>query len=53
MGVANVFCSVEPKAGIYINEVTNRRAGDDFAKFLSSIEEKYSQAEKSFLSWTI
>jgi hypothetical protein len=32
MGRANVLCAVEPKAGIYINKVTNRRTGDDFQK---------------------
>lgn len=48
-GTANVFCAVEPKTGIYINKVTENRTGREFAKFLSSIERKYSKAEKIIL----
>jgi len=48
-GTANVFCAVEPKAGVYISKVTERRTARDFAKFLSSLERKYSQAEKIVL----
>lgn len=46
MGTANVFCAVEPKAGIYINKVTENRTGREFAKFLAFIERKYSDADK-------
>lgn len=49
MGTANVFCAVEPKAGIYINKVTDRRCGKDFAKFLASIERKYQSADSIVL----
>lgn len=49
MGTANVFCAVEPKAGIYINRVTESRSGNEFAKFLSSIERRYQEAEKIVL----
>ncbi len=49
MGTANVFCAVEPKSGVYINQVTERRTGNDFAKFLASIERKYSKAKKIIL----
>lgn len=49
MGTANVFCAVEPKSGIYINKVTKNRTGREFAKFLASIERKYSEAQKIVL----
>lgn len=45
-GSANVFCAVEPKAGKYLNTVTESRAGCDFAAFLKSVAEKYSKAKK-------
>lgn len=45
-GTCNVFCAVEPKAGNYIAEVTARRTSDDFARFMKSLEERYSHAEK-------
>ena len=48
-GSGNVFCAVEPKKGAYINTVTERRTGADFAKFISSIERKYASAEKIIL----
>jgi len=48
-GSVNVFCAVEPKAGKYFNTVTERRCGSDFAKFLKSLSEKYSAAEKIVL----
>jgi hypothetical protein len=48
-GSVNVFCAVEPKAGNYINTVTQRRCGSDFAKFIKSVSEKYSRAEKIVL----
>ena len=49
MGTANVFCAVEPKAGIYINKVTQNRTGREFGKFLSSLARKYDKAEKIIL----
>lgn len=48
-GTCSVFCAVEPHSGKYINRVTERRTGNDFAKFLSSIERIYSDAKKIIL----
>jgi hypothetical protein len=48
-GSVNVFCAVEPKAGKYINTVTQQRCGSDFAKFLKSLALKYLQAKKIIL----
>ena len=48
-GTANVFCAVEPKAGVYINKVTKKRTGNEFAKFLASIERQYKNAKKIVL----
>lgn len=45
-GSVNVFCAVEPKFGRYINTVTEKRCGSDFAKFIKSISEQYKDAEK-------
>lgn len=48
-GSVNVFCAVEPKIGKYINSVTKRRCGSDFAKFLKSLTTQYIKAEKIVL----
>lgn len=48
-GSVNVFCAVEPKAGKYVNTVTKKRCGSDFAKFIKSLSEKYRDAEKIIL----
>jgi transposase len=48
-GTANVFCAVEPHQGRYINLVTKNRKGKEFAKFLGSLERRYSTAEKIVL----
>jgi transposase len=48
-GTANVFCAVEPKKGKYINTVTKRRTGNDFAKFLGALSRGYSEVEKIVL----
>ena len=48
-GSVNVFCAVEPKAGKYINVVTEQRCGSDFAKFTKLVSEKYNNAEKIVL----
>lgn len=45
-GSVNVFVGVEPKVGRYFNEVTERRCGEDFAKFLCTIADAYSDAQK-------
>ena len=48
-GSVNVFCAVEPKTGVYINKVTERRCGNDFAKLLKFISSKYNKVEKIVL----
>jgi transposase len=48
-GSVNVFCAVEPKAGVYINTVTENRSGPEFGKFLKSIILKYAGAKKIVL----
>ena len=48
-GSVNVFCAVEPKVGKYINTVTQRRCGSDFAQFIKLLSQKYAAAEKIIL----
>jgi transposase len=48
-GSVNVFCAVEPKAGKYVNRVTEKRCGRDFARFIKFLSETYSDAEKIVL----
>ncbi len=48
-GSVNVFCGVEPKMGIYINKVTKKRCGKDFAKFLKTVSLKYESVDKIVL----
>jgi transposase len=48
-GSVNVFCAVEPKAGIYLNDVTERRTGKDFADFIKKINETYAKSDKIIL----
>lgn len=48
-GTATVFCAVVPLTGEYINRVTERRTGADFAKFVASIERKFIDAKKIVL----
>lgn len=45
-GSANVFCAVEPKAGVYINKVTPTRCGLEFSIFLTELAVRYKDAEK-------
>ena len=45
-GSVNVFCAVEPKKGVYLNSVTERRCGPDFADFIKKISDNYPVAEK-------
>ena len=45
-GSANVFCAVEPKAGIYLNKVTKSRDGLEFSIFLTELARRYESAEK-------
>lgn len=46
LGSTNVFAMVEPKAGIYINKVTEHKKGGDFAELLKDISEYYPKAKK-------
>jgi transposase len=48
-GTCSVFCAVEPLVGKYINKVSERRTGEDFAKFVASIERRYLDAKKIIL----
>ena len=43
-GTANVFCGVEPKAGVHFTKVTPTRVAFEFADFLQGIAEHYPQA---------
>lgn len=45
-GTCNVFCAVEPKSGRYLAEVTQRRKGDDFARFVQQLAQSYEDADK-------
>lgn len=45
-GTANVFCAIEPLQGVYLNRVTENRKSPEFAKFLSSVERRYKDADK-------
>ena len=48
-GIANVFCGVEPKAGVYFNKVTPTRKAPEFARFLAEIAAHYSNAQRIIL----
>lgn len=48
-GTANVFCGVQPKAGIYFNKVTESRDGLEFASFLCDLAVHYEKAKKIVL----
>ncbi len=41
-----MFCAVEPKAGVYINKVTESRDGLEFSMFMSELAHRYASAEK-------
>ena len=45
-GSINVFAMVEPKAGKYINKVTELKTGDDFAEFIADINDYYRDADQ-------
>ena len=45
-GVGNVFLAVEPKKGIRITQVTQRRTKQDFARFLKELVDSYTSATK-------
>lgn len=44
-GTANVFCGVEPKAGVHFTKVTPNRSSPEFAEFLKSIADHYPHAD--------
>jgi hypothetical protein len=44
-GTANVFCGVEPKAGVHFTKVTPTRASPEFADFILEIAAFYSAAD--------
>lgn len=48
-GSANVFCTVEPRAGRYINKVTESRDGLEFSVFLTELANQYKSADKIVL----
>src|SRR5258708_19620981 len=43
-GTANVFCGIEPKAGVHFTRVTSTRPSPEFADFLLSIADHYPAA---------
>jgi hypothetical protein len=43
-GTANVFCGIEPKAGVHFTKVTPTRSSPEFADFLWGIAEHYPAA---------
>jgi DDE superfamily endonuclease len=44
-GTANIFCGVEPKAGVHFTQVTPTRAAQELAGFLKSVADFYPQAK--------
>jgi hypothetical protein len=44
-GTANVFCAIEPKAGVHITKVTPTRSSPEFADFIESIADRYPEAQ--------
>jgi transposase len=48
-GSANVFCAVEPKAGVYINKVTECRDGLEFSIFMTELAARYESAQRIVL----
>jgi transposase len=44
-GTANVFCAIEPKAGVHLTKVTPTRSSPEFADFLESIADRYAEAQ--------
>jgi len=44
-GTANVFCAVEPKAGVHFTKATPTRSAAEFAEFARSIADHYPDAE--------
>ena len=44
-GTANVFCGIEPKAGVHFTKVTPNRSSPEFADFIESIANGYPKAQ--------
>jgi hypothetical protein len=44
-GTANVFCGIEPKAGVHFTKGTPTRSSAEFADFLLDIAKHYSTAD--------
>jgi hypothetical protein len=44
-GTANVFCAVEPKAGVHFTRATPTRSAAEFADFVRAIADHYLDAE--------
>jgi hypothetical protein len=44
-GTANIFCGIEPKAGVHSTKVTPTRSSPEFADFLLEIAEHYPAAD--------
>ena len=44
-GTANVFCAIEPRAGVHFTKVTPTRSSPEFADFILEIAEQYPAAE--------
>src|ERR1039458_5164985 len=44
-GTANVFCGIEPQAGVHFTKVTPTRSSLEFADFIQSIANRYPTAQ--------
>ncbi len=44
-GTANVFCGIEPKAGVHFTKVTPNRSSPAFAAFIHWINKRYPRAQ--------
>jgi hypothetical protein len=44
-GTANIFCGVEPKAGVHFQQVTQTRAAHELAGFLQDVADAYPAAK--------
>jgi hypothetical protein len=44
-GTANVFCGIEPQAGVHFTKVTPTRSSPEFADFIQSIANSYPAAQ--------
>ena len=44
-GTANVFCAVEPKAGVHLTKATPTRSAAEFAEFVRLIADRYPDAK--------